>query len=1209
MKKRLLVITLILSMLFTLSPAVVMADGTAGSGPAAEGEQGGGTELDIGNGFIVISNDGYKQAATLDGLQDAQVTSWPEDEENHAVTITGSYTYTAENNAGYYVTVAEKTENVSITLKNVTIDLKFQADALICRPAIALQVGAKVTLTLEGENALTGANQGNAVQVPKDAELIIDGTGSLTAKATNHTSAIGVPRGFQYCSSAPNSNNRSGGKITINGGKIEANVMANGAGIGGSHDLYTGDITINEDAVIKTSGSYYGIAPYTGKDANKEAAGSVTITGGDLTLDSIKNPKGPNPDSPIAIKTKSLNISGGVIKATDTSSMIVDNVNITGGQLLSDFGASIGSNYRTRLKVWGAGIEQVGKEVSVQIGEDTTFDAVTVPDTGILPVYLYLPATEQNFTVTPVEQAEGTVAYTAKATPSEEGDSVIYVKREGENYACVCTENNAKLSFGSDYRKEITMYKDTQSVTEGFPKAVFTPDENCYYPGEHEIAYALSVKEGSQAVENAGDYVTDNNDGTLTFNQKNTDYRVTVTASLKKAGSAEETDSVSADFVISVVNKSDVYGFDVSQGKVTVTAAEEAGKVTYQQGEGGEPITVSADTEVVFYGTTAAVSDGLIVITDCSPTIRIDNLEVKPVKYGGGFKNISPIQIIGDSHAVITIEGENKLIVPEDLTMNPGGLIGDRRGCGIKLTSQDEDKPAKVTVQCSEVAKGGICSGKNCPDKLYLFADAGTGIGSDALQNDYFEINISGGHILPDNQLEDGTGRYGAGIGSGWTGDTITTSCIINVSGGYIEGKKSGGAPVLGLGQNAGALPNDDSLEINISGGTVEARYAQGSKDTPLHSVAVGIQPKDGAITAEGPFTVNISGTGQLIIDGNIAASKVNVTGNGTLTVNETADGTKGGNLIGNLSTSGSGAVNIENNVFSSFDGIGGTYFGDTKKEGGNVTVSDDSQVTIGGTIDKEFTFETEDGKTVTVTPKENGNLSLDKDGTVIITGGAVIETQKPDGSKETVTVTDEGMVKPDGAVVDNSSGGGGYIPPSYTDKAVANVIQLIDKIGEVTADSEAAVTAAREAYDKLTAYQQTKVTNRDKLTAAEKTLAELKEAARTERIKNGVKNTTLKARSKIVTRANGKKAIKVYWTKSWGYKVDRYEVFRSTKRNSGYGTKAFYTTKTGTQRTYVNTKALKKGTKYYYKVRGVREIGGETVYTKWSLKAIRVAK
>lgn len=119
-------------------------------------------------------------------------------------------------------------------------------------------------------------------------------------------------------------------------------------------------------------------------------------------------------------------------------------------------------------------------------------------------------------------------------------------------------------------------------------------------------------------------------------------------------------------------------------------------------------------------------------------------------------------------------------------------------------------------------------------------------------------------------------------------------------------------------------------------------------------------------------------------------------------------------------------------------------------------------------------------------------------------------------------------------------------------------------------------------------------------------------EQAKLEKIKAGVEATTLVARSKKVKTSSGKTAIKVTWTKSKGYKVDYYEVFRSTKKDSGYGTKAFYTTKNAenpaAKTYYVNTKSLKKGTTYYYKVRGVRIINGEKVYTKWSKKAIRKA-
>lgn len=66
---------------------------------------------------------------------------------------------------------------------------------------------------------------------------------------------------------------------------------------------------------------------------------------------------------------------------------------------------------------------------------------------------------------------------------------------------------------------------------------------------------------------------------------------------------------------------------------------------------------------------------------------------------------------------------------------------------------------------------------------------------------------------------------------------------------------------------------------------------------------------------------------------------------------------------------------------------------------------------------------------------------------------------------------------------------------------------------------------------------------------------------------------------------------------------LDGYEVFRSTKRNSGYGKTPFFQTK---NTHYTNSKSLKKGTKYYYKIRGYVKINGKRYYTSWSTKAYR---
>ncbi len=52
---------------------------------------------------------------------------------------------------------------------------------------------------------------------------------------------------------------------------------------------------------------------------------------------------------------------------------------------------------------------------------------------------------------------------------------------------------------------------------------------------------------------------------------------------------------------------------------------------------------------------------------------------------------------------------------------------------------------------------------------------------------------------------------------------------------------------------------------------------------------------------------------------------------------------------------------------------------------------------------------------------------------------------------------------------------------------------------------------------------------------------------------------------------------------------------------------KAYYVTKNAKTVSFTDSKSLKKGTRYYYKVRGVRKIDGKTYYTKWSNQANRV--
>lgn len=115
-------------------------------------------------------------------------------------------------------------------------------------------------------------------------------------------------------------------------------------------------------------------------------------------------------------------------------------------------------------------------------------------------------------------------------------------------------------------------------------------------------------------------------------------------------------------------------------------------------------------------------------------------------------------------------------------------------------------------------------------------------------------------------------------------------------------------------------------------------------------------------------------------------------------------------------------------------------------------------------------------------------------------------------------------------------------------------------------------------------------------------------EEAKNDRIAKGVQNTTIKMYYK--KGEIGKGWIKLRYKKSYGYKVDNYEIFRSAKKKINFGDKAWFVTKNNkTSGYYKNGKSVKKGTRYYYKMRGVREIAGETYYTQWSNVVMRTGR
>lgn len=184
----------------------------------------------------------------------------------------------------------------------------------------------------------------------------------------------------------------------------------------------------------------------------------------------------------------------------------------------------------------------------------------------------------------------------------------------------------------------------------------------------------------------------------------------------------------------------------------------------------------------------------------------------------------------------------------------------------------------------------------------------------------------------------------------------------------------------------------------------------------------------------------------------------------------------------------------------------------------------------------------------------------------------------------------------------------GGYYPvttplmqtQTAAKAAVADYVKAADYTAEAAAEIVAIVDQAKKDITAAKTVDEVKA-----IEAAAKAEIDTIETAAEEAEIAAIEATKFKARSKM-TKLNGKKAIKVTWNAPDELNLDGYQVFRSVKRYSGFGTKPIWTT---AKTTYTNNKGLESGKTYYYKVRGYKVVNDELVYTEWSYKAWRTVE
>ena len=294
----------------------------------------------IENGDITIS------AGKTEGTNKVSQGSTTDEEDTDTV-ITNNNRDTASSHT---VTIDAGNDKVEVTLDNVNI----KADS-----GSALTSNGDVTLTLKGENHLTGGNGDTygGDGITSSGSLTISG-GTVTATGGNNTGSDGsggngiysvsgsvtISGGTVNATGGEGSKNNStsggsgiysdSGDVTISGGTVNANGGNGGTISGGDGICSSGGVTISSGSTVTANGG-------SGEDGSGGRGiysnGSVTISGGTVNANGGDGQDGYGGDG-IRSSSGGVTISGGTVTANGGNS-----TNSSGGYGISSLDVAISS--------------------------------------------------------------------------------------------------------------------------------------------------------------------------------------------------------------------------------------------------------------------------------------------------------------------------------------------------------------------------------------------------------------------------------------------------------------------------------------------------------------------------------------------------------------------------------------------------------------------------------------------------------------------------------------------------------------------------------------------------------------------------------------------------------------------------------------------------------------------------------------------------
>ena len=218
-----------------------------------------------------------------------------------------------------------KNDKVEVTLKDVNIE---------ANSGPALTSKGDVTLTLKGDNSLTGGNGGSGIS--SSGSLTISGgeNNSLTAQGGSGSGIF------------------SSGGVTISGGTVNATGGSSSGGSDSGDGIHSGSLTISGGTVTATGGS--GADGSGGSGIRTFSSGGVTISGGTVNATGGTGGTGENSNGGSGIyiysSSGSLTVSGGTVTANGGSGggnggdgISSTNTTISGGSTVTANGGNGGS--------------------------------------------------------------------------------------------------------------------------------------------------------------------------------------------------------------------------------------------------------------------------------------------------------------------------------------------------------------------------------------------------------------------------------------------------------------------------------------------------------------------------------------------------------------------------------------------------------------------------------------------------------------------------------------------------------------------------------------------------------------------------------------------------------------------------------------------------------------------------------------------------